>query len=97
MQVALIIPLSGDNLPSLPGLPSLPERPSFPGQPGQPLPGAPGREELKAAIKAKLEEWVAGLNPPSRDEIRQKLDQIAAELRDKVAGALPPGCIATPK
>lgn len=104
MQLALIIPLTGENIP--PGLLPAPGHPIQPpgagiwppqGQPGQPLPGAPSREEIKAAIKAKLDEWVAGLNPPSREEVKAKLEHLAAEIRDKLAEHLPEGCIKQPK
>lgn len=116
MQLALIIPLSGEHLPGLPGgLPGLgagqlpvfpggspgspgspthPIAPPEPGQPTHPIVPPISREELKAVIKAKLEEILGGLNPPTRDEIRAKLEQIADAIRDRVADVLPPPCVA---
>lgn len=96
MQIAIIIPLTGENIPPgllpAPGHPIQPPGVGIPEHPGQ-LPSAPSREDLKAAIKAKLEELIAGLNPPSREEVRAKLEQIAAGIRDKVSEVLPGVCV----
>lgn len=111
MQLALIIPISGEQLP--PGLLPSPQPPWVPGGPGAgqlpgpgsgqlptfPGPGAgqlpniPTRDELRAAIRAKLEELAAGMNPPSRDEIRAKAEQIAEAIREKLSTILPPPCV----
>lgn len=102
MQLALIIPISGEQIP--PGLLPSPQPPWVPGPPGtgHPGPGAgqlpsfptpPSREEVRAAIRAKLEELAAGMNPPSRDEIRAKAEQIAEAIREKLSTVLPPPCV----